>query len=360
MDLRQRVEERWDGGGRWDGRFRLAEYQPRAPWLEDDGSRAAEFDATVQELAEELSALRMRGTALRELTESYLGLFTTLDPRVVMDVARSVGDFLDLPLSTRPSFLEDRAAFLTALQEHLACDGVEEAAVEAIKAVADDLFAHLAHATRSSYVYIPPDVKNADQVELAKMTGHLGEVIGYLVFRDLRRATCVRTKVVVDDPNGDRPGLDVLAFIFDPADSGRDAVVIVEGKGTRNDVGGMREKVVSKLRAVDARPSYYEFDRIKEELADPRHGPNPHGLPQEAVVRRVTDAWWRLQKRVQLERTTLCGLVVYSDAHHPPTPAQLEGFARVADDSRRIELLLFPLPWFDETVREVFRRAWTI
>ena len=75
MDLGRYVIERWDGASEVLCPFRVACYQPSTAWNANDGSRDADFCAFVQELADELSALRVRAQALTELTESYLAVW---------------------------------------------------------------------------------------------------------------------------------------------------------------------------------------------------------------------------------------------------------------------------------------------
>jgi hypothetical protein len=107
MKLDQRVVEHWDDSSAWAGQFRLADYMPIQVWKDDHGARTAEFNEFVRELAEELSALRLRATALQELTEGYLRLFAAFGPSDALLVAGEVHAFLALPLGERPTFLEE-------------------------------------------------------------------------------------------------------------------------------------------------------------------------------------------------------------------------------------------------------------
>ena len=177
MDLGEWVSETWDERTDWQDLFARADYLPVAPWCDEAGLPSLHLNSLIDELAEELSNLRMGATALRDLIDSYLRIICALDSEEADTAASVMYAYLRHPPSCHPAFSDDPAKFLAGLKMALGQGTLNSRLIDVVMAAAPDLFADLAHAVRSSYVYIPDDAQDRERAELSKMTGHFGELV---------------------------------------------------------------------------------------------------------------------------------------------------------------------------------------
>jgi hypothetical protein len=85
---------------------------------------------------------------------------------------------------------------------------------------------------------------NALKQDVDKKIGFVGEIFAYVYARDIQKADCLYHKLIPDNPNSFRQGLDLLTIIFkeNPED---DEVHFWEAKGTDTNFDGQRNKIVS-------------------------------------------------------------------------------------------------------------------
>jgi hypothetical protein len=84
---------------------------------------------------------------------------------------------------------------------------------------------------------------NALELDIDKKVGFVGEILAYLYARDIQNANCLYHKLILDNPNSFRQGLDLMTIIFkDNPDE--DEIHFWEAKGTDANFGGQRTKIV--------------------------------------------------------------------------------------------------------------------
>lgn len=84
---------------------------------------------------------------------------------------------------------------------------------------------------------------NALEQDVDKKIGFVGEIFAYLYARDIQMASCLFHKLILDNPNSFRQGLDLLTIVFkDNPDN--DEVHFWEAKGTDTNFDGQRTKIV--------------------------------------------------------------------------------------------------------------------
>lgn len=89
---------------------------------------------------------------------------------------------------------------------------------------------------------------NALKQSTDRKIGLIGELFSFLYSRDIHKTHCLFHKLIPDNPNSTRPGLDLLAVKFadDPDD---DEVHFWESKSTLSDFDGQRYKIVQWFNA---------------------------------------------------------------------------------------------------------------
>lgn len=103
---------------------------------------------------------------------------------------------------------------------------------------------------------------NALELDIDKKIGFVGEILAYLYARDIQRADCIYHKLILDNPNSFRQGLDLMTIIFkDNPDE--DEVHFWEAKGTDTNFDGQRTKIVHWFNNDRDRPINMAIEAAK-------------------------------------------------------------------------------------------------
>jgi hypothetical protein len=218
---------------------------------------------------------------------------------------------------------------------------------------------------RAAFVHFDnEDPAEAARQEFIQMTGQIGEILATLVFQQIRGCGAfVQTKIDLDNPNMPRHGEDLLAFMFDPSSPEKDELFFVEAKSSKASISAAVEEIRNRFASHLQKLPIYEVVRLK------RHITEKIGDDQAGKVRmRISDLLWSAKIDPGHSRVRFSPFLHYPAEYHPQdTTLKRLGDIKIngGDDEIRaapsqIHVIVFQFADFEETVREIFRKAWTI
>lgn len=221
---------------------------------------------------------------------------------------------------------------------------------------------------RESFVNFNPDNlpdKDTDSYEFAHMTGLLGEILATLVFQQIKGCgDLVRTKTFLDNPNMPRHGEDFIGYVFNPKNEKEDILHLVEAKSTKGAISPQINQIKERFsHYLNKGIPYDEVNRLKIEIKQKL------GDESDIFRKRITRLLWKVNKNPNQNQIIANAFLHYPSNYNPhkSTFKELGGIQTTKEDgsiikmdAARIYIITFRFDDFEQTVREVFERAWTI
>ena len=356
MDIRHFVQEQSDNDVFWKGKFSKSDIV---------FFDLADYDQFKRDLASYLFELRygeqnfwddIEAGCREEFIDDYEALFMNLK------------EFLNR--DNRPKFdLCEQDVFLDAFEMHLMMCNIVEIEIQKARKATKKILTIMSEKLRSCFVKfeVSPDEdeKAKDIRELTQMSGQIGEILVTLTFQYFRHCgTLVETKVVLDNPNMPRHGEDFVGFAYHPEDENQDILYLVEAKSTKGAVSPQVKQVKERFTKylLNGIPDY-EINRLRENIQKE--------LGEDAVVprKRISQLLWKTKFDPNNKQIVAGAFFHFPSSYTPRKDTFLElGNIKVEKDdgtalemdADRIHLITFKFNDFEQTIREIFERAWTI
>jgi hypothetical protein len=174
----------------------------------------------------------------------------------------------------------------------------------------------------------------------------------------------IETKIVLDNPNMPRHGEDFVGFAYHAEDENQDILYLVEAKSTKGSVSPQVQQVKERFTKylLKGIPEY-EINRLRENIQQK--------LGERAVVprRRVSRLLWKTNTDPNNKQIIAGAFFHFPSFYNPQKNTFLElGDIKIERDdgtivkmdAERIHVITFKFNDFEQTVREVFEKAWTI
>jgi hypothetical protein len=225
----------------------------------------------------------------------------------------------------------------------------------------------IADRLRGSFVKFDPSSdskKSKDTLEFTQMTSQLGEILAKLTFEQLRGCgELIHTKVVLDNPNMPRHGEDLLAYSFNPYDESKDILYLVEAKSTKGSISPQVHEVKERFSNYLNGIPYYEITRLRENIQQKL------GKGAEIPRKRISRLMYQFNRDPNHKQIIASAFFHFPSDYFPreQTFAELGNIAVTkADgtalrmDASRVQVITFRFEDFENTVREIFEKAWTL
>lgn len=186
---------------------------------------------------------------------------------------------------------------------------------------------------------------NAIKLQIERKMGLIGEVFSFLYSRDVQKTDCLFHKLIPDNPNSTRPGLDLLAVQFGES-SEDDEVHFWESKCTVTNFDGQRYKIVKWFNDEQGHiylSNVIESARIHWEKSYP-----------EDKFKRANIALAKFQ--ANLKNFKFIGSIVY-DTITTPSDESIAKFDKIEVEKTNKNLVLFKTEELEEIVNQVYDKT---
>lgn len=283
-------------------------------------------------------------------------------------VSDALIDFLHI--QDRPKFdTKNPNRFMCEFKKYLGqranAQGVD---IDSVSEVIIEILIIASKRLREAFVNFNPDDlpdKDPDSYEFAHMTGLIGEILATLVFQQIKGCDdLVRTKIFLDNPNMPRHGEDFIGYVFNPTDEKKDILHLVEAKSTKGAISPQINQIKERFsHYLNKGIPYDEVNRLKMEIKQKL------GEDSNIFRKRITRLLWKANKNPNHNQVIANAFLHYPSNYNPhkSTFKELGGIQATKEDgsiikmdSTRIYIISFQFQEFEQTVREIFEKAWTI
>jgi hypothetical protein len=343
MQLKVFIEERQDESVDWADLFEKYD----CVFLAGEDDYPELYEQFKTELAEHLFDLRYSYKHLWEQVDEYYETVYEDDADGCASLLKSFLQFDD-----RPSYISQPNQFIEELKGYVEERG-DQLDVEPSEYMCEteQLLDHLRQDIRGSFA------SSADGPrEFSRMTSQIGEVLANLVFSQIRGCGLfIQAKVDLDNPDMPRHGEDLLAFFLGEAASGTDdQLFFVEVKSTKRSISQAVREVRDRFADHLNKFPGYEVARFKRVL-ERKLGSDEAKLPRE----RITKLVWRAKLEPDNNQLKFSPFLHCRD-NYSPRKSTLAVLGEIDAEPCRIHVIMFQFTDFEDTVREIFERAWTI
>lgn len=343
MRLQDFVQEMRDNNSNWAGLFEKYD----CVFLASEEEFPQAYECFKHEMADALFDLRYGQKHLFEQIESYYQIRLQESAWGCTDTLKSF-----LEMGDRPKYSEDRERFVEALREYVATrkSNIGVSCKEFVE-LTTELFGTLDDEIRECFVHYEDKSQ-----EFAQMTSQVGEILATLVFEQLRGCGLfTQAKIDLDNPKMPRHGEDLLAFFFREAvDGTHDELFLVEAKSTKGSISQpvreIRDRFNDHLRKLPG----YEIARLKRVIEE-KIGPQRAALPR----RRISQLIWRAKLDPENAQLKFSPFLHHRKEYCPRTET-LSTLGEIKANPSRIHVIVFEFADFEQTVKEIFEKAWTI
>jgi hypothetical protein len=275
-----------------------------------------------------------------------------------------------LNTDNRPIFdLCEPDKFADAFEKYLILENIIDVDLKKIGQTTKKILLIMTEKLRSCFVkfeILPDEDEKAKDIrEFTQMTGQIGEILVKLTFQHFRGCgELIETKIVLDNPNMPRHGEDFVGFAYHPEDENQDILYLVEAKSTKGSVGQQVLQVKERFTKylLTGIPEY-EINRLRETIQQK--------LGEHAVLprKRISSLLWKTRREPNNKQVVAGAFFHFPSTYNPHKSTFLElGDIKVEKedgtilkmDAERIHIITFKFNDFEQTIREIFERAWTI
>lgn len=343
MRLQDFVEERQDESADWAELFEKYD----CVFVASEEGFPELYQQFKEEFADHLFNLRYGYQHMDEQIDAYYDI--VLEEHAA-ECATLLKSFLQL--EDRPSYLKEPDQFLDALGEYAETEmGSLGFDLAACLQIAAELLDHVAEEIGESFVSIEDKTK-----KFAQMTAQIGEILAHMVFSQIRGCGLfVQAKIDLDNPNMPRHGEDLLAFFLGGASEGTDdQLFFVEAKSTKGSISQPVREVRDRFNNHLSKLPGYEIARLKR-VIEMKMGSERATLLRERISRLV----WKDKLKPDSDQLRFSAFLHHRE-DYSPRMTTLSILGEVDVDPCRMHVIVFKFPDFENTVREIFDRAWTI
>lgn len=344
MRLQDFVEERQDESACWAELFEKYD----CVFIVSEEEFPELYEQFKKEFADHLFNLRYGYQHLDEQIDEYYDIM--LEVSNADECATLLKSFLQL--EGRPSYLTQADRFLDALEEYAETEisrlGVD---LDEYLQITAELLDHVTEEISESFVSIEDKPK-----EFAQMTAQIGEILADMVFSQIRGCGLfIQAKIDLDNPNMPRHGEDLLAFFLGEASGGADdELFFVEAKSTKGSISQPVREIRDRFNNHLSKLPGYEIARLKR-VIEMKLGSERATLPRKRITRLV----WKAKLKPDNNQLKFSPFLHHRE-DYSPRKTTLSILGEVDVDPCRMHLIVFKFPDFENTVREIFERAWTI
>ena len=275
-----------------------------------------------------------------------------------------------LNIEDHPKFdLSDQDTFVDAFEKYLIQRGITDIDFQKVRRATKKILLIMAKKLRNCFVnfkILPNESKKSKDVrELLQMTSQIGVILVKLTFQHFRGCgKLVETKIVLDNPNMPRHGEDFVGFAYHPDDENQDVLYLVEAKSTKGHISPQVKQVKERFTKylINGIPDY-EINRLRENIQNE--------LGDQAVLprERISKLLWKTKLDPNNKQIVAGAFFHFPSSYNPQKntflelgdiKAQKDDGTIVRMDAGRIQVITFKFNDFEQTVREIFERAWTI
>jgi hypothetical protein len=259
--------------------------------------------------------------------------------------------------------------FIDAFEIYLISRKIIDVDLKDIRLTVKKILTIMTEKLRSCFVkfeVLPGESKKAKDIrEFTQMTGQIGEILVKLTFQHFRGCgELIETKIVLDNTNMPRHGEDFVGFAYHPEDDKQDILYLVESKSTKGSVSQQVQQVKERFKnyLLNGIPEY-EINRLREIIQQK--------LGEDAVMprKRISSLLWKTRRDPNNKQVVAGAFFHFPSSYNPHKNTFLElGDIKVEKedgtilkmDAERIHVITFKFNDFEQTIREIFERAWTI
>ncbi len=353
MELKKFTSERNDNKNIWKDQFRKSDIV---------FTNNTDYNSFKSELANYLFETQHSKLSLQELIEGNCEEEFGKNAELIN---KALNEFLIL--DNRPSFnTKDTSVFINALKKYLLKKDLQGLDVDCVCETINKILLDISSMLRESFVklQVTDSEEDRDSLEFGHMTGQLGEILATLTFQQYRNCgDLVRAKIVPDNPNMPRHGEDLIGFSFNPENEAMDILYLVESKSTKNSVSSQIDQIADRFSNYLKGIPYYEINRLKLDIQQKMGGESR--IPRKRITRLLVQV-----RKNPNHNQIVAGAFLHFPSNYSPRDST---FSKLGDikiekedgsvikmDASRIHLITFTFDDFENTVKEIFEKAWTI